>query len=107
MVYVYAYDCRRPSLKGSNDRITTTTIHTNTNSIATWGKGNARTDWNVFAQRAVRHLAEKVPEFEGVFFVEGVEGRPWDTKHAFWWGGESLVFGLWSFVWRAGSMDGQ
>ena len=28
MVYVYAYDCRRPSLKGSSDRITTTTIHT-------------------------------------------------------------------------------
>ena len=66
------------------------------NSIATWGKGNARTDWNVFAQRAIRHLAEKVPEFEGVFFVEGVEGHQWDTKHAFWWGGEYAVvrFGL-------------
>ena len=45
----------------------------------------------MFAQRAIRHLAEKVPEFEGVFFVEGVEGRQWDTKHAFWWGGEYAV----------------
>lgn len=50
----------------------------------------------MFAQRAIRHLAEKVPEFEGVFFVEGVEGHQWDTKHAFWWGGEYAVvrFGL-------------
>lgn len=30
-----------------------------------------------------------MPAFQGVFFVEGVEGHEWETyhQHAYWWGG--------------------
>lgn len=56
--------------------------------VATWGKGK-KTDWNVFAERAIRQLAEKVPAYGGLFFVEGVEanGNPFARKDAYWWGG--------------------
>ena len=57
--------------------------------IATWGKGNPKTDWNVFAQHAIATLANRVPEFQGVFFVEGVEKSP-DQKYVAG-GGETLM----------------
>jgi len=56
--------------------------------IATWGKGHPKTDWNTFATHAMQTLAARVPAFQGVFFVEGVEGHDWDTKYHYWWGGD-------------------
>lgn len=55
--------------------------------IATWGRGNPKTDWNLFAQQAIQTLAARVPQFQGVFFVEGVEGHRWETPYPYWWGG--------------------
>eukprot|EP00624_Nannochloropsis_granulata_P002397 evm.model.NODE_22070_length_83641_cov_42.053585.27 len=55
--------------------------------IATWGKGHPKTDWNTFVTHAIQTLAARVPSFQGVFFVEGVEGNNWNSKYHSWWGG--------------------
>lgn len=48
------------------------------------------------SQHAIRTLADKVPAFQGLFFVEGVEGHQWDSRYAYWWGGKLKRF--WDMV---------
>jgi aryl-phospho-beta-D-glucosidase BglC (GH1 family) len=39
---------------------------------ATWGLLKAKTDWNLFANRLIHTLDRDVPEFDGLFFVQGL-----------------------------------
>jgi len=55
--------------------------------IASWGHGHPKTDWNAFATKSIQTLATRVPDFHGVFFVEGIERPRWNSPHAYWWGG--------------------
>jgi endoglucanase len=59
---------------------------------ATWGKGDARTDWNLAAGRLGDHVLEVCPRW--LIFVEGIfEGAPgeYDNGAGGYWWGENLV----------------
>mmetsp|Transcript_42225 Transcript_42225/g.106503 ORF Transcript_42225/g.106503 Transcript_42225/m.106503 type:complete len:1277 (-) Transcript_42225:108-3938(-) len=40
---------------------------------ATWGSGDVATDWNLAAQRIIKHVNSVAPDYKGLFFVEGVQ----------------------------------
>jgi len=42
---------------------------------ASWGKGDPLTDFNRYVERFMLFVNEKVPQFRGLFFVEGVSER--------------------------------
>lgn len=55
---------------------------------ATWGYGQSTTDWNQFAERAIKALASS---FDGLFFVEGVEQKAaGQSNEAHFWGKQTL-----------------
>ena len=55
--------------------------------IATWGTGNADTDWNIAAQKAGQKILSANPNI--LVVVEGIEKNPTcsDNSIAHWWGG--------------------
>lgn len=55
---------------------------------ATWGSGDLRTDWNEYVQRLMRRLTTRVPDWRGLFFVEGIEDPNRPFPYPSWWGGE-------------------
>lgn len=42
---------------------------------ASWGTGNPMTDFNSYVERFMLFINEKVPEYRGLFFVEGVSTK--------------------------------
>lgn len=57
--------------------------------IPTYLQNNPATDWNVFAEKAIAAIGKEVPEYHGLFFVEGVEGSAMYQRYPHWWGGKS------------------
>lgn len=56
---------------------------------ATWGAGDATTDWNSFCERFIQRMAKNVPQYTGLFFAEGIEDPMHPNPYPSWWGGES------------------
>ena len=74
---------------------------------ATWGHGKP-TDWNKFAEKAIRRIANYKKCFKGLFFVEGIDNKassptqdtmPW----AHW--GEMLTGAYWHPINVGGGLD--
>lgn len=61
---------------------------------ASWGKGDPLTDFNRYVERFMLFVNEKVPQFRGLFFVEGVSRRGRATTKCGLWIGilSSLYF---------------
>lgn len=69
---------------------------------ASWGKGDVLTDFNTYVEKFMLFIHEKIPQFRGLFFVEGVSERGRDGAKAYCGFGTSaslsyLVFGLFAF----------
>jgi endoglucanase len=58
-------------------------LHNEPHGPATWGDGNAATDWRAAAERAGNAVLQANPDW--LIFVEGIEhqGNDW-----YWWGGD-------------------
>ncbi|GAB5033405.1 cellulase 2 [Nannochloropsis oceanica] len=60
---------------------------------ASWGTGNPMTDFNSYVERFMLFINERVPEYRGLFFVEGVflngDGRD-PGPYPYWWGGNLM-----------------
>jgi endoglucanase len=58
-------------------------LHNEPRGSATWGDGNAATDWRAAAQRAGNAVLQANPDW--LIFVEGIDhqGNDW-----YWWGGD-------------------
>eukprot|EP00624_Nannochloropsis_granulata_P005410 evm.model.NODE_3836_length_13751_cov_70.976944.5 len=59
---------------------------------ATWGSGNASTDWNTAAEELATYLYAKHPQYKGLVFIEGTQlatakHHKLDTNNK-WWGGD-------------------
>lgn len=39
---------------------------------ASWGKGDPETDFNRYVERFILFINERVPDYKGLFFVEGI-----------------------------------
>lgn len=59
---------------------------------ATWGAGNAKTDWNTAAEELANHIYDKHPSFKGLVFIEGTQLASAKhhklDKNNKWWGGD-------------------
>jgi endoglucanase len=57
-------------------------LHNEPHGAATWGDGNARTDWRLAAERAGNAILEVNPDW--LIIVEGIQAFAGDN---YWWGG--------------------
>jgi endoglucanase len=63
-------------------------LHNEPHGPATWGDGNAVTDWRAAAQRGGNAILEANPDW--LIFVEGIEHQADDW---YWWGGNLTLAG--------------